>query len=950
MNSSVANGLNLAGADLKKNIRGEVYLDQMSLGMYSTDASLYQIDPLAVVVPKDEEDVKTAIAIAGDHNLPILPRGGGTSLAGQTVGRALILDFSKYMNQILEFNEDEKWVRVQPGTIRDQLNTFLAPYGLIFSPDPATSSRANIGGMIGNNSSGTKSILYGKTIDHVLELKVMLSNGEILELKSLTRDEYAARAEEDTFEGHLYKEIREVINNNSADIEENFPKVMRRVSGYSLDEFTNGQDWNLAKLICGSEGTLATILEAKVNLDLLPKKKSVCLAHFEDLMSSLRAVQVAVKYKPAAVEILDNELLKLARSNIYTKRLLDVLDGEPDNVLLIEFYGDTYEEIRTRQEEMIAELKQKNLGFSFPIYDEGEAYEKVWNLRKKGLGILLGRTTEAKPLPFIEDSAVPVDVLPEYISDVMALCKKYEVEAAMYAHASVGVIHVRPILNLKLQEDIDKMKRISEETYELVVKYGGSWSGEHGDGLVRSYKNREFFGEKIYGAFKDIKKAFDPNGLMNPGKILDAPPMDQDLRYGTGYQDEAVDTHFHFRKGGSFESTVHLCSGVGECRKMTGTMCPSFHATQDEEHSTRGRANALRLVMSGQKGKGDLTDERLLDTLDLCLSCKACKSECPSNVDMAKLKSEVLQKKYDRGKMSLREWFVGHSSQIAQWSSGIQAPFINLMLRNQVVRWVLEKMLKIEKKRVLPSYASQTLGQWYRNQPRSAGTGKKVALFADTYLNYHEPQTGMAAIRLLNKLGYEVELAEVGCCQRPRISNGFLKAAKKDGTTTSSKLKSYLDQNIPVLVCEPSCLSALQDDLPDLVDDQNLADALSNGIMSIGRFVAQEVKSSKVNLPLPEVLYHGHCHQKSLYGLEDMTAIFGDKLQVTKAGCCGMAGSFGYEKEHYDISMKIGEGRLFDQVRESEHQTVADGFSCRHQIEHFTGKKPVHWVESVKLD
>ena len=520
--------------ELKKSIKGEVLSDEYSLGMYATDASIYQIKPLAVVLPLDEADVKNAIEIARNHQIKILPRGGGTSLAGQTVAEALILDFSKYMNKILEVNVGEKWVWVQPGLVRDELNQELSKHGLHFAPDPATSSRANMGGMVGNNSSGTKSILYGKTVDHVLAVKVLLADGTELLLESLSPEAYREKSHQRTREGDILKNVQKIIKENEEEIKQKFPKVMRRVGGYNLDEFVYTDQWNLAKLVTGSEGTLAVTLEVKLNLEPLPKHKSVAVVHFDELLDAIKAVQPMLFYNPSAVEILDRTVLHLSRENLTTKKHCHFIEGDPAAILIVEFYGDSLEEVMDRPTKMILELKQMGIGYAYPLFAEGKSYDDVWIVRQKGLGLMLGIKGEKKPLPFIEDAAIPVEVLPEYIDKVLKICEKHHTEVSMYAHASVGVIHVRPILDLRTGQDIENLKNIADETFELVMHYGGSWCGEHGDGLVRSAYNERFFGTQIYNAFKEIKKLFDPENLMNPGKIVDAQTIEKNRLQRSG--------------------------------------------------------------------------------------------------------------------------------------------------------------------------------------------------------------------------------------------------------------------------------------------------------------------------------------------------------------------------------------------------------------------------------
>ncbi len=944
---------------LRNSVRGEVLVDDYSLGMYATDASIYQIRPVAIVLPKDKGDVKEAIAFAYTNKISILPRGAGTSLAGQTVGESMILDFSKYMNTLLEINASEKWVRVQPGMVRDDLNAELKPYGLHFAPDPATGSRANVGGMVGNNSSGTKSILYGKTVDHVLEASVLLADGTELHLQNFSPKEYRKKALQMDREGEIYRSFKKLVDTHFEEIKKRFPKVMRRVGGYNLDEFVYTDHWNLGKLVCGSEGTLATTLELKLNLVDLPRHRSVCVVHFSEVLEAISTVRSILPYKPSAIEILDKTVVDLSRENLTTRHHCHFLEGNPAAILIVEFYGDSPEDVMDRPKRMIAGLKSDNRGYAYPLFPEGEACEDVWVIRKKGLGLMLGMKGNKKPLAFIEDAGIPSEHLSEYIEQVLKVCEKHGTKAAMYAHASVGVIHVRPILDLRLAEDIERLKRITDDTFELVMKYKGSWSGEHGDGLVRSAYNKRFFGETLYDAFLGVKKLFDPDNLMNPGKIVEAQTIEHNLRYGTAYRDEPVKSEYKYSAEEGFEASVHMCTGVGECRKLLGgTMCPSFKATRDEEHSTRGRANALRMAMSNQFGKEGLSSKRLHEVMDLCLSCKACKSECPSNVDMAKMKSDTLQMYYDEHGITFRDRLIRDSAKAAANVSGWKAGIVNTVQRSGLFRSVLQSTANFDKRRTLPDFARQPFYKWFANNAHKTNKGdKKVVLYADTYLNYHEPHIGISALQLLNSCGYEVILANVGCCQRPKISHGFLRNAKKEGAKTLDGLKTFLAEGLKVVVCEPSCASALNDDLPDMIADTAMAEQLINGVVMIDVFLADEFEKGRLNVhfePISKALaIHGHCHQKALYGTDSMKRLLKDSgkgIEEIPSGCCGMAGSFGYEKEHYDLSEKIGKEILFPAVEklQKDHEIVACGFSCRHQILHFTNAKPKHFVETVR--
>ena len=946
---------------LRRELTCEVLDDSYTLGMYATDASIYQVKPLVIVIPENESDIMKAIALANKNRVTILPRGGGTSLAGQSIGRSMIMDFSKHINNIIEISEQERWVRVQPGMIRDELNKELAKYNLHFAPDPATTSRANVGGMVGNNSSGMKSILYGKTVDHVLEARVVLTDGTELELKNLSQTEYEAQEKAGGRKGEIYSRFKSIVHQNADEVKKRFPKIMRRVGGYNLDEFVDHDHWNLAKLITGSEGTLAVTLELKLNLEPLPKFKTVCALHFETFLNAIGTVSEILKYKPAAVEIIDDTVIRMSKENLTTRDYCHFIEGDPGAILLVEFYDDDKEKVMERTLKMAEDLTAQGKCFASPAYPQGKEYDEVLLVRKKGLGLMMGMTGGPKPVAFIEDAAVPLEHLPTYIDQVVKICEKYGTHPAMYAHASVGLIHVRPILDLRKPEDVEKMKGIANEAFDLVVKYGGSWSGEHGDGMVRSPFNEKFFGTQLYNAFKEVKKLFDPHDLMNPGKIVNAEPMDVNLKYGGGYKDQEVPSVFHYKNEGNFTESVHMCTGVGECRKtMGGTMCPSFKATRDEEHSTRGRANALRMAMSNQLDDLGLASPRLHKALDLCLSCKACKSECPSNVDMAKMKSDVLQLYYDKHGAGLRDKMIRDSAKASRLLSGGWSGIVNWVQRSGLFRGVMDTMAGFDKRRTLPEYTAEPFYKWFEKNGKSQRKqDKQVVLFADTYLNYHEPQVGISAFELLTGCGYEVILANVGCCQRPKISHGFLRDAKKEGQATIEKLKVYLDKGLDVVVCEPSCASALNEDLPDLIDAEGLAMQLKTQVMMIDVFINREMDAGRIKKKLKsiggDISIHGHCHQKALYGTATMKKTLhtnGNTVSEVPSGCCGMAGSFGYEKEHYDLSEKIGESILFPKVRAMKNGTtlVANGFSCRHQIEHFTGVKSKHWVEVVRVD
>ncbi len=945
--------------ELRRKIKGDVAFDDVTLGIYATDAGIYQIRPVAVVLPRDEEDVKNAVVSAAKYRVNILPRGSGTSLGGQAVGYAMILDFTKYMNRILELNLAKRWVRVQPGIILDVLNAELAKYDLQFAPDPATSSRATIGGMIGNNSSGARSVYYGITKDHVLEAKVLLSDGtEMWFREFFILDDPAGWS---TREREIVRRFKKIIAANCDEIKKQFPKQMRRVQGYNLDAFADTVRWNLAKLIVGSEGTLATVLDAKLNLVPLPKHKALCAVHFNDLLAGIRAVEAILTHRPSAVEILDHEIVARAGKNLSIAPLCNFVRGEPQAILVVEFFGDTQKEAEEKAETLAENLQNRKKGYAWPVIVAAEEQAKVWAVRKNGLGLMLGIKGDRKPLGFIEDASIPVEHLPDYIDKILSFCREKNVPVVMYAHASVGTIHIRPALSMKSGQDINTMQEIAEFSFNLVLKYHGSVSSEHGDGRNRSPFLKRYFGGQIYQALRDVKQLFDPAGLMNPGVIVDANPMDQDLRFGPNYQTPVVDTLYHYREEGDFAHAVELCNGVGVCRQeLDGTMCPSYRATRDEVDSTRGRANALRLAMTGQLDTDGLSSEKLYGVLDLCLSCKSCKAECPSNVDLARLKSEVLQKYHDEHGVALRDKLAAKSTAMAAVIAGWKAAVVvNFVQGNFLFRRLMEWIAGIDKRRRLPRYAKKSFLKWFeerkRTRPESA---KKIVLFDDTYMNFHEPHIGFSAVELLESCGYEVILAGAGCCQRPKISHGFLREAKGKGEKTLRNLDRYIQHGLQIVVCEPGCASALTDDLPDLIDDEKLGDRIKANVKMIDVFLAEEIKNGNLQTqfisPFEKIIIHGHCHQKSLFGTIRMKEILelvpGISVSEIDSGCCGMAGSFGYEKEHFELSLIIGEDRLFPAIRNREEGTavVACGFSCRHQIKDGTGVQAVHWVETLR--
>lgn len=944
--------------ELEQVVEGEVRFDKYSRILYSTDASIYQIEPIGVVIPRHAEDVIATVEVATRHRVPVLPRGGGSSLAGQAVGHAIHIDMSKYMNRILEVNPEERWVRVQPGVVLDGLNAYLKPYGLQFGPDPASSNRATLGGILGNNSAGAHSILYGITADHALEADVVLSDGTFTHVGPLDLPALKVKLEAEGLEGDIYRAVHNIVTQNRELIEQGFPKYWRRAGGYNLDriarQLKTGAPFNLFELIVGSEGTFVAVTEAKLNLVPLPKMTALDIVHFDDLVDAMEAVPPMLECEPSAVELLDEMTIQLVRGVPEYARQLTWIEGDPKAVLIVEFYGESEAELLDKLDRLETHLKKQHMGTAFVRAVIPEEIARVWNVRKAGLGFLMGLKGDYKPIPFIEDPAVPPEHLADYIRGVRDICRAYGARMAAYAHASAGCIHVRPLINLKLETEVKKMHAIATATCGLVLKYSGVMSSEHGDGLVRSEFNERLFGPELYELFRQVKRAFDPPGIMNPGKVVDAQSMVENLRYGPEYRAARVRTHLRFDEFGGFDRAIEMCSGVGICRKEgTGTMCPSYMATREEEHSTRGRANALRAAISGVLPLEALISDRMLQVLDLCLECKGCKAECPSAVDMAKLKYEVLALRAERYGVPLRSRLFGHIHTLSRLGSAV-APLSNA-LANGPLAAAIKARLGLAPERPLPEFAAQPFDVWFRRNHRRNGAQKgQVVLFHDTFMTYNQPQVGQAAVRVLEALGYEPILVDRKCCGRPMISKGLLKEAKANAEYNVNRLAPYAEAGIPIVGCEPSCLLTLRDEYPDLVEDPRVEKVAANSFL-IEEFVDRLLESGQVELEFNEVpkrvLLHGHCHQKALVGtaptLRMLRLMPGCEVEEVDSGCCGMAGSFGFEAEHYKLSMAIGELRLLPAVRQADADTViaAPGISCRQQIAHGTGRTAKHPVE-----
>jgi FAD/FMN-containing dehydrogenase/Fe-S oxidoreductase len=946
-------------AALAESVRGEVCFDRLSRALFSTDASVYQIVPLGVVFPKTEEDAVATVRTCARFGVPLTARGGGTSQAGQCIGPGVILDCSRHLNAILEIDASNRWARVQPGCVLDDLNLAVKPHGLQVALDISTSDRATIGGMVANNSSGTHSVLYGKTVDHVLSLRAVLADGSVVALEALADDQVEAKCRQADREGDCYRTVRRLAAEHAGEIDRRFPKILRRVGGYNLDLFTPGQPFNLARLLVGSEGTLAVTLEAKLRLTPLPRARGLLVIQFADLLDALAATPAALAHGPAAVEVIDRYVLDATRLNAEAARLRDFLQGDPAAILIVEFYADRPEEVSSRLDALEQDLRRRGMGQHYHRATEAEAQARVWKLRRLALGLSMAEKGDARAISFVEDTAVAPERLRDYIAELLALIARHGTRAGVYAHASVGCLHVRPVIDLKTAEGVSRFEAIAAETADLVLKYGGALSGEHGDGLVRSPFQEKVHGPTLYQAFRELKRAFDPDNLLNPGKIVDAPPLASNLRHGPKYVTPDVPTTFDFSSDGGLVRSAELCAGVGECRRSRGgTMCPSYRATREERHSTRGRANTLRLALTGQADLHGLTDPAVHEVLGLCLECKACKSECPTNVDMARLKAEFLHQYHREHGLPWRNRLFGHVAAVSRWGCRLW-PVSNWLVRSKPIRWLNEKLLGIDRRRLPPAFSRRTFIQQFQalGWEASASTAERaVLLFPDTFTNYHEPDVGLAGGELFRRCGWSVTLgpADLRCCGRPLISNGLLDEAVAHAAHNVARLHSWAASGRPIVACEPSCVLTIKDDYPALLRGElrKQAEVVAAACRTFAEAMETAVSSGA---PVPlfragprQVLVQGHCHERSLVGMGALLRLLrripGAEVIDLDAGCCGLAGSFGYEREHYEVSMQVGEDSLLPALRRApaDAVVVAPGFSCRMQIAHAIPRNAVH--------
>ena len=958
-------------AELRKSTSGDIRTDAYSRVLYSTDASIYQVLPHAVVLPRTTEELQAAIELAARHHVPILPRTGGSSLAGQAVNAAVVLDLNRYLDGILEVNQEEKWVRVQPGVVLDPLNLALQQYGLQFGPDPASSNRAALGGIVANNSTGSHSIVYGMTADHVLETSVLLSDGSAVQFGPLENGMLEAKTNAAGLEGQIYRQISELVAvpENQEIIRSGTPKHWRRCGGYNLDRLIQGgisyqgehdPRFNLAKLVCGSEGTLGVMQEIKLQLVTKPSRTVLAVVHFDDLHAALSAVPVMLETGPSAVELLDHLGLSRCRETPQYARLLkNFIEGDPNCVLITEFCGESDDELRSKVDRLKSHLPNQCV----PAGAITEAWTvqqqtDVWTVRKVGLGFLMSIKGDHKPIPFIEDAAVPVEHLADYVTKIEQFSNDLGTQVAYYAHASAGCLHIRPMVNTKVATEIAKLPKISQFSIDLLHGYEGVLSSEHGDGRARSWLNESFFGPELYGLFRQVKQSFDPHNLLNPGNIVDAPAMTEDLRYGADYEVTQLNEQLDFSADQGFHRAVEMCNGAGICRKTTtGTMCPSYMVTREEEHSTRGRANLLRAALSGNLPHEELTSPRMYEAMDLCIECKACKSECPSSVDMAKIKFEFLAQYYRKHGVPWRARLMADIARASRWNSGKLAPLVNALLDNGGVRWLMEKTLGVSCKRKLPKFAKEPFTTWFHNRGKQPAKQKKVVLFNDTFNTFNYPHVSIAATEVLEAAGFEIILPGHWCCGRPMISKGLVGKARAAAQDCIEKLAPFAEQGIPIVGLEPSCLLTLRDEMLMLVPDDPRGPRIAENAYLFEEFLAKLAEDNGLKLQFREAankaLLHGHCHQKALVGTgpsKQTLGLTGCAVEEVDSGCCGMAGSFGYESEHYETSQAMGERRLLPAVRAADKSTtiVAAGVSCRQQIRHFTGRQALHPAEVIR--
>jgi FAD/FMN-containing dehydrogenase/Fe-S oxidoreductase len=960
---------------IKKKFTGEILFDEVSRLIYATDASSYRQVPLAVAFPQSAADIQLLVKFASENKITLIPRTAGTSLAGQVVGDGLIVDVSRHFTRILEYNEQEKWVRLQPGVIRDDLNRYLWPFGVFFAPETSTANRAMIGGMIGNNSCGSNSVIYDSTREHLLSLKTVLADGSEVEFADLSTAEFDSKCQLESFEGKLYSHIQELLGDDKTreNISAHYPnpKIRRRNTGYALDVLMksdpfedNNVPFNFCKLLAGSEGTLAVTTEIKLAVTPLPPShQGLICAHFDNIHDSLVAAQKAIKYSPSAVELMDHYILDSTRNHNTYQHNMFFVEGEPKAILVIELRATEDNIIQQIADKLIAELKESGLGYHYPIVWNEEA-GKVWELRKAGLGLLSNMPGDAKPVPVVEDTAVSIDDLPSYIAEFNDLLKNYDLNAVHYAHAGSGELHLRPIIDLKTLEGNVTFRDVAEEVSKLVKKYNGSLSGEHGDGRLRGEFIPFMIGEENFQHLVEIKKVWDPQNIFNKGKIVATPSMNTQLRFDPGQHTPEYDTMLDFSSTFGIVRAAEQCNGSADCRKSAeagGVMCPSYMASKDERLTTRARANIFREIAGRAMDTDPFLSEEIKEVLDLCLSCKGCKSECPSNVDIAKIKTEFLHQHQQLKGVPFRTKLIGDFARINALLA--KAPWLyNAFVSVGWLSSIFKHVVGFAPKRSLPKLNKQTFIEWFEEGRQGdfgiaqAALAKKVLLFADEFTNYNDLAAGQAVVLVLTRLGYDVQLADSFESGRSYLSKGMLDEAKALANQNIDRLKGQVSDDVALVGIEPSAILSFRDEYLDLADDKEAAKQLTKNALLFEEFLERELKEGNIDINLfnptaKTIKFHGHCHQKALSSMTPLQTILElipeAKVEQIPSGCCGMAGSFGYEKEHYDLSMKIGELVLFPAVRNlpTGAIVVAPGTSCRHQIKDGTKTKSYHPAE-----
>jgi len=953
--------------EIGNKLSGSLVYDDLHKALYATDASVYRKIPLAVAYPKDEKDLQILIEFATSNHLTLIPRTAGTSLAGQCVGDGIIVDVSKYFTNILAFDELNKTITVEPGVVRDELNLFLKPFGLFFGPNTSTSNRCMIGGMVGNNSSGSTSIRYGVTRDKVLQIDGVLSDGSIVSFKELTSKEFKLKTQIKSLEGSIYASIYNELSQElvQQEIKNQFPKpsIHRRNTGYAVDELLDsdlfgGKDAsiNIAKLLSGSEGTLVFSTAITLQLDTVQPKESVIIAsHFESIKESLKATVLAMNHELYACELMDKVILDCTKNNREQAKNRFFIKGDPEAILMLEVSGDTKEEAQKKADELISNLNENNFGYHHPKV-VGENIKRMFNLRKAGLGLLGNIIGDKKAVACIEDTAVDLNDLPNYIDEFTKIMDKYQQKAVYYAHAGAGELHLRPILNLKKSEDVSLFRKITTETALLVKKYQGSFSGEHGDGIVRAEFIPLMIGEKNYQLLRRIKKSFDPNNVFNKGKITDAFPMDKSLRYSIDRKEPEVKTIQDFSDNQGILKLAEKCNGSGDCRKPAsagGAMCPSYRATKDEKDTTRARANTLREFLTNSKKSNKFNHQELKEVFDLCLSCKACASECPSNVDVAALKSEFLYQYQEENGYSFRNSMFANNVKYNKIGS-LFPSLTNLVLNTFLTKFIMGISLK----RSVPKLTSKTLKSWYNKQTHSSSK-KIIYVFCDEFTNFYDTEIGKDTVIVLKRLGYNPTFIKHPESGRSFISKGFLKEAKVVANKNVSIFKDLITNKTPLIGIEPSAILTFRDEYIRLADDVNSAKIIAKNTFTIEEFLQNEfekgnIRANQFTTEKKSIKIHGHCHQKALSSTQATFSILNIPENysptIMNTGCCGMAGSFGYEKEHYKISMQVGEDTLFPKIRNTSKETeiIASGTSCRHQILDGTKRQAKHPITVLR--